>query len=70
MQPLVLRVLSAPIKLPLGQYGLYACSAAGLVLLRGSRHDIESIPFGALVTRPYPAQRQYDKKSGALVCFA
>ncbi|MDR2865092.1 MAG: rRNA methyltransferase [Spirochaetaceae bacterium] len=62
-----LRVISDLFPLPEYQYGRYACSAKGLVLLRGSKKIMESCPSGAELSARKSAFGGIDKKSGALI---
>jgi hypothetical protein len=63
---LKMRVLSAPVRLPDGNTGVYACSSLGLALIRG-KHPDTAPEFGALVERAVPSRHEYDKKTGALL---
>lgn len=65
------RIVSDAFPLPLGSWGRYGCSSSGLVLVRGSRDDLESRPSGALLEEEESpaktARFPRDPKSGALV---
>jgi len=61
------RVISDAFPLPGGRYGRYGCCSQGLVLLSGDRSRIEGTASLNLVTPVFAADRQRDKKSGALI---
>jgi hypothetical protein len=61
------RVISGTFPLPDMHHARYGCSDKGLVLLTGSREEIESRPSGSLVTVPLTGDEPRDKKSGALI---
>ncbi|MDR2101505.1 MAG: rRNA methyltransferase [Treponema sp.] len=75
--PLPVRILSDPFPLPAPRegpkppagavFGRYGCSARGLVLVRGSREDMEQSAAGDLLEVPLPGTENRDPKSGALV---
>jgi hypothetical protein len=63
----VARVISDAFPLPNNRFGRYCCSEKGLVLLTGEKSGIEKISSGSLVTPLFPADKQRDAKSGALI---
>jgi len=64
--PSILRVISDAFPLPPNQFGRYACSAQGLVLLAGQKSVIEKTACGALVHAVF-RNGERDSKSGALM---
>jgi len=64
--PSILRVISDAFPLPPNQFGRYACSARGLVLLAGGKSAIEKTACGALVHAVFK-NGERDSKSGALL---
>ncbi len=63
-----LRIVSDAFPLPLGGVGRYACSARGLVLVRGPMGLIGAYPSGSFIFAPPGAiLEERDQKSGALV---
>ena len=61
------RVISDAFPLPDNLYGRYGCCAHGLILLTGERSRMERTASLSLVTPVFAADRQRDKKSGALI---
>ena len=61
------RVISDAFPLPGGTYGRYGCCSRGLVLLTGEKSRMERTASLSLVTPVFAADRQRDKKSGALI---
>ncbi|MDR3167994.1 MAG: rRNA methyltransferase [Treponema sp.] len=72
---LPVRILSDPFPLTApreGQktapsFGRYGCSARGLILVRGSREDVEQESAGDLLEVSLPGVEKRDPKSGALI---
>jgi SAM-dependent methyltransferase len=64
--PSILRVISDAFPLPPNQFGRYACSARGLVLLAGQKSVIEKTACGASVHAVF-RNGERDSKSGALL---
>ena len=62
-----MRVISDAFPLPDNRYGRYCCSSSGLVLLAGDKRRVERTVPLSLVTPVFTADRQRDKKSGALI---
>jgi len=61
------RVISDAFPLPANRYGRYGCCAQGLVLLTGDKSRMEKTASLSLVTPIFSANKERDKKSGALI---
>jgi len=61
------RVISDAFPLPDNCYGRYGCGSRGLVLLTGDKNRMERTASLSLVTPIFAADKQRDKKSGALI---
>jgi len=61
------RVISDAFPLPDGQFGRYGCSAAGLILLTGTKNQIERTGALSLTKPVFAANMKCDTKSGALI---
>jgi len=72
---LPVRIISDTFPIPPGRQkadtGCYACSENGLVLIAGSKIQLNGISFGTLLGLPFPKQldKQMDSKSRALVVY-
>jgi hypothetical protein len=64
------RVISDAFPLPDNQFGRYACSERGLVLLAGDQAAVVHSPSGAFMNAVFAAPEQRDPKSGALLAGA
>jgi hypothetical protein len=60
------RVISDAFPVP-GGWGRYGCGENGLVLLKGSRAEVERAAAGTVVEAVQNAQVEFDGKSGALI---
>jgi hypothetical protein len=61
------RITSGVFPLPDTRYARYGCSEKGLVLLAGSREEINPRHSGSTVSIPLTGTEPRDKKSGALI---
>jgi hypothetical protein len=64
------RIISDPFPVGQGGTGRYACSARGLVLVTGTRAEMEKMNSGALAEFKLPNTESRDGKSGALIIRA
>jgi ribosomal protein RSM22 (predicted rRNA methylase) len=65
-----IRMISGAFPLPGTRYARYGCSEKGLVLLAGSRTDVDPLQSGAVISARVSGTEPRDKKSGALVLDA